>query len=273
MVSIRIINNADRLVPFYDMRLVEGGLLNEADVANAVLLNEAAVKALGMTNPVGKWIGGLMGLETVTIKGVLKDAYINPPTMPAIAMAFTGVKERYSPQNLIKFQEGRWKELEQQVSRLVEEEYPNVRYELINTEEYYDNYLEAEHLLVKLLGAVSLVCILISAFGIFSLVTLSCEQRRKEIAIRKVNGARIGDILRMFAREYLCLLAVASLLAFPIGYSLMKQWLQNYVKQTSISLWIYVAILAGVAVVIALCIGWRVWQAARQNPAEVVKSE
>ena len=120
---------------------------------------------------------------------------------------------------------------------------------------------------------VAVVCVLIAAFGIFSLVTLSCEQRRKEIAVRKVNGATIKDILLMFVKEYILLLLIASIVAFPIGYVLMKRWLENYIEQTTINVWIYLTIFACIAIVIFACIGWRVWHAARQNPAEVIKSE
>lgn len=126
---------------------------------------------------------------------------------------------------------------------------------------------------MKLLLFVSIVCILITLFGIFSLVTLSCERRRKEIAVRKVNGATVKDILTMFIKEYMSLLIFASIIAFPMGYILMKRWLENYVEQTVISSWIYMTIFIGIAIIIALCIGWRVWQAAKQNPAEVIKSE
>ena len=120
---------------------------------------------------------------------------------------------------------------------------------------------------------VTTVCIIIAAFGIFSLITLSCEQRRKEIAIRKVNGATIRNILIMFVKEYMLLLTIAAVIAFPVGYVLMKLWLENYVERTVISAWIYFAIFGGIMIVIFACIGWRVWQAARQNPAEVIKSE
>ena len=110
-------------------------------------------------------------------------------------------------------------------------------------------------------------------FGIFSLVTLSCEQRRKEIAIRKVNGANVRVILNLFFKEYLILLSVASILAFPLGYVLMRRWLEEYVKQTPIEGWLYAVIFIGMGLVIFLSIIWRVWKAARQNPAEVIKSE
>ena len=105
------------------------------------------------------------------------------------------------------------------------------------------------------------------------MITLSCERRRKEVAIRKVNGARVGDILGLFAREYLLLLAAAAVIAFPVGYVLMKRWLESYVEQTPLSWWLYAVIFLGMALLVALCIGWRVWRAANENPAEVVKRE
>ena len=124
-----------------------------------------------------------------------------------------------------------------------------------------------------MLTILSVVCILLSVFGIYSQIMLTCEQRRKEIAIRKVNGARVNDILAMFAKEYLVILLVASVVAFPLAYSIMKHWIESYTLQTSISWWLFVGIFIGIGCIIALCIGWRVWKAANENPADVVKSE
>ena len=126
---------------------------------------------------------------------------------------------------------------------------------------------------MKLLTIASIVCGIIAVFGIFSLVNLSCEQRRKEIAIRKVNGATISDIISIFLREYLILLALAATVAFAVGYIVMRHWLEEYVIQTVISWWIYIVILVAVITIIFISIGWRIWQAARQNPAEIIKSE
>ena len=140
-------------------------------------------------------------------------------------------------------------------------------------EETYDSYLKSEQTLLKLLSCVAVVCILIAVFGVFSLVTLACEQRRKEIAIRKVNGATLGNILSIFIKEYLILLLCASFLAFPVSYMIMKAWLENYVEQISIGVSMYVTIFTGIGIIITACIGLRVWKAARENPAEVVKTE
>ena len=136
-----------------------------------------------------------------------------------------------------------------------------------------EDALVSERALMKLLSVASVVCVIIAIFGIFSLVSLSCEQRRKEIAIRKVNGASIWKILKLFFKEYLLLLFIASFIAFPLGYAIMKHWLEGYVKQTSINAWIYTGIFVAMLLIIFLSIIWRVWKAARQNPAEVIKSE
>ena len=269
--------NCEKTVPFYNLKLLEGEMVKPTET-NSIMINESAVKALGMSDPIGKKL--YQKDRTWTIVGIIKDFHITAPTEPVQpytlvsgdilkGMGFSLGKG----QILIKFHDGKWKELKNRIDSIFSREYPEVRYRLYNTEEEYAGYLKSEDALIKLLSFVAMVCVLIAAFGIFSLVTLSCEQRRKEIAIRKVNGATIRDILIMFVKEYMLLLVIAGVIAFPVGYVLMKRWLENYVEQTTINAWIYLVIAGGIAIIIFAYIGWRVWQAARQNPAEVIKSE
>jgi ABC-type antimicrobial peptide transport system permease subunit len=103
------------------------------------------------------------------------------------------------------------------------------------------------------------------------MVSLTCEERRKEIAIRKIHGATIKDILDIFFKEYLTLLIVGALIAFPVGYIIMKSWLEGYVVQTEIHAWIYVAILLGLILTVIICVGKKVYRTSRENPAEAVK--
>jgi ABC-type antimicrobial peptide transport system permease subunit len=134
-------------------------------------------------------------------------------------------------------------------------------------------HFKSERALLTLLSVMTLACILIAVFGVYSLTSLTCQQRKKEIAIRKINGAEIVDIMNIFFKEYLILLALAALVAFPAGYVIMKRWMESYVKQTSMDAWLYVLIFLMVFVVIVFSIVSMVWKAANQNPAEVVKSE
>lgn len=269
--------NCEGIIPFYNMKLLEGEMMKPTET-DKLLLNESAVKALGMRNPVGKKL--YQKSRTWTIAGVVKDFHITAPT--EAVQPYTLVLNDYlkdvgfyfgKGQILIKYHEGKWKELKEKIDHLISQEYPEVKYRISNMEEEYAKFLKSEDALIKLLSFVAVVCVLIAAFGIFSLITLSCERRRKEIAVRKVNGATIRDILIMFVKEYTLLLVIASIIAFPIGYVLMKRWIENYVEQTTISVWIYCTILIGIIIIISLCIGWRVWQAARQNPAETIKNE
>jgi len=269
--------NCEKIVSFYNLQLLEGEMVKPTET-NKIMINESAVKALGMSEPIGKKL--YLDNRAWTITGIIKDFHITAPTEPI--QPYTLITEDIlknsgfsigKGQILIKFHDGKWKELKNRIDSIFTYEYPEVRYKLYNTEEEYTGYLKSEDALIKLLSFIAIVCMLIAAFGIFSLVTLSCEQRRKEIAVRKVNGAAIKDILLMFVKEYMLLLIIASVIAFPVGYVLMKRWLENYVEQTVISAWIYFAIFGGIMIVIFACIGWRVWQAARQNPAEVIKSE
>ena len=275
-MMIRVMFEGRAFADFYGLKLKEGRMVRD-DEQNGVVLNESAARRLRLDNPIGQHIT-LSGRD-MEIVGVLKDFHSTAPTVPVYSLALIGKSGfgmrselMHTTKFLIKFKDDHWDDLQERVRQMAAEQ-EITEYTLNNTEDLSADYLKSERLLLRLLGIASAVCVLVVGFGVFSLVTLSCEQRRKEIAIRKVNGARVGDILRLFAREYLLLLAVAAVVAFPVGYVLMKRWLESYVEQTTISLWVYLVIFAGMAAVVALCIGWRVWRAANENPAEVVKRE
>ena len=270
--SIEVFPESETFIRFYGIRLVAGEMLKLGEKGQ-VLVNETAAKVLGMHDPIGKKIR-LGDGSPVTIVGMIKDFHISPPTVPVNPMIFVGEGQFYNVTVTgvaVKYQEGKWEELERNVNLLMEKEYPEVDYHFISMSDAYDEYLESEYLLMKLLVFVSVICILVSAFGIFSLVTLTCRQRRKEIAVRKVNGATVRDILLIFAKEYFILLTLAALLAFAAGYAVMKRWLEQYVEQTEISIWVFILIYVAAAAVVSVSIASRVWQAARQNPAEVIK--
>ena len=263
----------DTLAAFYGVRLASGRFTRAQGGDKEVMLNESAVRLMEITDPVGMTVT-YYGGEKATVVGVVRDFHITAPTIPVQPTLYVRQFNWTSGGDiLLKYHEGAWPELRHRVDSLFAKDYPEVNYQLVNVMDEYNAYLKAETLLLRLLAFVSTVCILVSAFGIFSMITLSCERRRKEVAIRKVNGARVGDILSLFAREYLLLLAATAVVAFPVGYVLMKRWLESYVEQTPLSWWLYAVIFLGMALLVALCISWRVWRAANENPAEVVKRE
>lgn len=259
-------------IDFYSLNVIEGTVDEHDDTK--ILINETARKLLNWHDPIGK----KMGHGDLTVVGVIQDMYYASPLYPVQpAIYHIGEDKLRKNDDLtgihFKFLEGRWDTCREAIKKIIKEDNPNNQVMIYNVEEIYNKYTESDVLLIKLLSIFTAVCILIAVFGIFSLITLSCEQRRKEIAIRKVNGASVWIILRLFAKEYLWLLLLAAPVAFSISYYIMKLWLENYMIQTQINFWNYAVVLIGLLLIILLSIGGRVWKAARQNPAEVIKSE
>ena len=259
-------------ITFYDFRLVAGEMLTNEDPKSMVLINESAVKAFGWRDPVGKHFGPD---NEYTVKGVVKNVYNLGPTVPAEPVCYLNHSMAWHPACfvLFKYQEGVWQSCKEKIEALLEKEHNNIRYALTNDDEEFNKFLKSERALIKLLSFVSAICVLICVFGFVSLVSLTCEERRKSIAIRKINGATVRDILAMFAKEYTLLLFVGSAIAFTACFLIMQRWLEQYVKQTDIPVWIYVSILCIMALVIVLCVGWQVYKTSIENPAEVIKSE
>ena len=260
---------SDALVDFYGLTLLEGRWLHEGE-KESMLVNETFVRRMGWKNPLEKEIWG------IKIVGVVKDFQNVSPTIKAECYQLRHEtifnKTHYDRQSiLVHHKPGQKKALMTKIEAFFKEkELFYAPYQWRDLMEDYEYMLESEKNLQTLLSITTGVCILIALFGVWSMIMLTCEQRRKEIAVRKVFGATTKDILDMFFVEYMTLQGVAALVAFPIGYSCMRPWTENYVIQASIPWWIYASIFMTVALLVALCIGWRVWKTATAHPADEI---
>lgn len=265
---------------FYNMQLLAGEWISDKSNLSEVNITATTARTMGWTpeEAIGKHIYyNEEKVQPMTIVGVVKDCTYRAPTNDLPNAIFVNTnKEQWAWGRcfvLFKYLPGTWDECRRRIEEMQLSELPDRKLFLDSEEERYNKYLKSEDALSGLLSFSSLVCILISVFGIYSLVTLTCELRRKEIAVRKVNGATMGNILGIFFKEYALLLIISSLIAFPVGYIIMKHWIETYNRQASIGVLPFILIFTGIVIVITFSIGWRVWQAARQNPAEVIKSE
>ena len=254
---------------------------------NELVITEKVRKGLGLDQAVGKTVYTKRDYGTTrnreerwnkfTIIAVIKDLYFSP-TDDTDAYIFLSRKskldEGYTGTDylVISYIPSERKDFERRVSEVMKTEFPEMKYELEFSEDEFEKLLRSENNLSILLSIITAVCILVAVFGVYSIVTLACAQRRKEIALRKIHGATLADILGIFVKEYGLIVAAASAVAFPIGYIIMKQWVAQYVKQAPIAWWIYVVIFLAIVLLIALSVGSRVWRTARENPAEVIKS-
>ena len=267
----------NRFFDFFGVEIIEGRSFNN-DYTYEFLLNETAMKE------VGKFEG-----QSTDFFGVMRDFYLFPTERAKATKIHypTGNRDGWLGAIAYNYEEGWRKQTEDAVRQWIYDELSSTgqldripanrvsEFDITFTymEDVFEENFKSERALLTLLSIMTLACILIAIFGVYSLTSLTCQQRRKEIAIRKVYGAEVVDILNIFFAEYLILLALAAIVAFPAGYLIMKRWLENYVKQTTMDAWIYVAIFLAVFAVIVVSIFWMVWKAASRNPAEVVKSE
>jgi len=136
-----------------------------------------------------------------------------------------------------------------------------------------DKFNLPEKTLFQIFGVLALASLLVVSFGIFSLVTLTIEQRKKEIGIRKINGAEVSDILLLFIKNYLLLVIAGNVLSLPIAYLLINRWMDSYVYRTHLSWWLFAVVFIITALAVIISVFEKVRKSANQNPAEVVKSE
>lgn len=172
---------------------------------------------------------------------------------------------------LVRYEHGMKKELKKELSEILDE--MDCTYDISFTEDQFFKGLEKDRHLKNLILIMGIVCILISIFGVWSMISLACQERRREIAVRKVHGAKIKDILSIFTKEYGLVVVSSMVLAFIAGYLIMHQWMQRFPRQATISWWIYAGIFAATIVVIGLTVIHKVIKTASENPAEVIKSE
>jgi putative ABC transport system permease protein len=125
----------------------------------------------------------------------------------------------------------------------------------------------------KLIGACCIISVFLSMIGLFAVSFHTTRRRIKEIGIRKVNGAKISEILALLNKDFVIWVAVATIIALPVGWFFMNKWLESFVYKTSLSWWIFA--LAGLLAlgIALLTVSWQSWRAAARNPVEALRYE
>jgi putative ABC transport system permease protein len=151
--------------------------------------------------------------------------------------------------------------------------FPETSFSYLDVREtYYKNYAE-EQRLSKIIGIFALLAVSLSLLGLFGLITFYSERRNKEIGIRKINGARISEILLMLNKDFIKWIAIAYLIACPFAWYAVYKWLESFSYKTNINWVVFVlagALVAGIAMV---TVSWQSWRAATRNPVEALRYE
>ncbi|OPZ28779.1 MAG: Macrolide export ATP-binding/permease protein MacB [Bacteroidetes bacterium ADurb.BinA174] len=259
---------------FFDIQLLQGRVMDENETG-VCIINETAKKLIGKDNPLGEKLN-----DYWTIVGIIPDLHVQSPLLPIQPTIYRTLKDGGGA-NIIgstiayKYAKDFREKTEQAIEEIArkKDNMPYNRGNFTNMEEVYSEYTKSERWLFILLGIMTAIAILIAVFGIYSMITLACNQRRKEIAIRKVNGAKIKEILALFFRQYLAVTVAACVVAFPGGVYVMQRWLEQYTRRVSMEWWLFAGVFVLVTAIVFTSIVFRVWKAANENPAEVIKSE
>jgi putative ABC transport system permease protein len=264
----------------YQMKLESGRFFSKDHPADtmAVVVNQAAERVLGVKNLVGKNIvtpGRTQATaQSYEVVGVVKDfnyESLHQAVQPlAIFLLREGSAGRYasvrtaSPdyQRTIAFLKGTWKKYA-----------GNETFDYNFLDQNLAHLYVAEQRTSKLVTIFSVLAIFVACLGLLGLVAFVTEQRTKEIGIRKVVGASVPTIMIMLSREFAKWVLIANVIAWPLAYYLMNNWLQNFAYRTDMSWWIYA--LAGIItfLISLLTVGFHTYRAATRNPVEALRYE
>ncbi|HKL66477.1 MAG TPA: ABC transporter permease [Bacteroidales bacterium] len=239
---------------------------------NNVLVNETFLASAGWEEGIGKIISR-NGTEYRVI-GIVED-FFTSSLHNKIQPLFISLKNEWGEYNivLLKLEHKPDENLKFRIEKIFTEEDPGNPLNYNMLEDSLGEQYKAEKNLNLIFFILSLLAILISALGLFGLATFSTQVRKKEIGIRKVNGAMIKDIVRRFSSELLLWIFIAFVIAAPVSYIIMKGWLTNFEYKAGISAWIVIgggllAMLVGL-----LSIGFATLKEAGRNPAETLRFE
>lgn len=242
----------------------------------AIILNEAAVKKLNYTDPINAKLLFNLGENNnsaLSVIGVVKDFNIQTlkeEIRPTAMILLRGESGNYLSvklssndiQTTIKYLTDKWREFGQ----LKPMEYSFF-------DENFDDMYRAEIQTEKVFSIFALLAILIACLGLFGLAAFTAEQRTKEIGIRKVLGATISNIVSMLSKEFLILVVVANLIAWPAAYFIMNKWLEDFVYRIEIGISVF--LLAGLVVLIIalITVSFQAIKAATANPVKSIRYE
>lgn len=267
----------DSFIPALDMKFVEGrNFQNGVPNHDQVIINEEAVKRLGFANA-AEAIGSRITFrtrwesESSAIIGVIRNFYQRSPKEEHLPMMFYYSENagyfsfRLKSQNI--------HETITAVKQTWEKIYPGSLFDYFFLDEKYDQQYKADAQFGQVMAAFSGLIIFIACLGLFGLSSYTIVQRTREIGIRKVLGASITQIVQLLSVDLMKIVTIAALLALPIAYFVMEEWLSGYAVRICLNLWIFLLPVIAILIVALSTVSFQTIKTALSNPTEALKQE
>ncbi len=247
-----------------------------ASDSSGLIINEAAVKYMGLKNPVGQTIewGDEFpeGTRKFTVLGVIKNMVMNSPFEPVKQTVFV-LSSDVSWISIKVHPNVAMANALPKIESIFKREIPAVPFSYRFVTDDYANKFAAEQRVGKLATFFAVLAIIISCLGLFGLASFVAEQRTKEIGIRKVLGASVANLWQMLSKDFVGLVLVSCLIAIPLASYLMSQWLEKYEYRSEISWWIFGLGGTGALLLTLLTVSFQAIKAALANPVKSLRSE
>ncbi|SNY94920.1 ABC transporter permease [Flagellimonas pacifica] len=242
-----------------------------------ILINETAVKYMGLENPVGTIIRDSNKEDpgpSMKIIGVVEDMIAQSP-YESVKQAWY-VYDRHNNSSFYNLRLNPDQSVSQNlaiIERVFKENFPAIPFQYDFVDEEYGKKFAAEERIGTLSGIFTALAILISCLGLFGLTSFVAEQRTKEIGVRKVLGASVFNVWNMLSKDFLKLVIVSCFIAVPISYYVMNGWLQEYPYRVILKWWIFALAMIGAVLVTVLTVSFQAIRAARANPVKSLRTE
>jgi putative ABC transport system permease protein len=245
--------------------------------SSGMVINESAAKYMGLKDPVGEavsWKFQDQPVKYYKILGVVKDMIMESPYAPTYPTVFmikghvgtTQINVKINP-NISASQA--LPKIEAVFKKII----PSAPFEYKFADQEYASKFAAEESIGKLSAVFAILAVFISCLGLFGLASFVAEQRVKEIGVRKILGASVINLWGMLSKDFLLLVIISQLIASPIAYYFMHNWLQRYQYRTDISWWIFAVTATGAMAITLVTISFQAIKAALVNPVNSLRSE
>jgi ABC-type antimicrobial peptide transport system permease subunit len=263
-------------IKLYHIKLTAGTNIIRSDTTSQVLINETYAHILGFQNPqkaIGKYIAWNNPVLIVGVVADFNQRSLHESIKPLVIANGTDRAQTINillqPQN----PEGTaWKSTISQIEKVWKEMFPDYDFTYSFFDQDIAKYYDEENISSLLMWATGLA-VFISCLGLLGLVIYTTTQRTKEIGVRKVLGASVSQIVTMISKDFLLLIVIAFVIAAPLAWFGMHQWLQNFAYRTDISWWVFALGIAVMIVIALLTLGFQTIKAAVANPVKSLRSE
>ncbi|MFC6861450.1 ABC transporter permease [Zunongwangia atlantica] len=243
----------------------------------AVLINESAARFMNMQDPVGQTLAsGKIGVDYTEYKiiGVVEDVIAQSPYSPIKQAVYAF--DKYQSASYWNLRLNQNQSVQQNLATIEEvykNHFPDSPFSFDFVDQEYAKKFAEEERIASLAKIFTLLAMLISCLGLFGLASFVAEQRTKEIGVRKVLGASVANLWLLLSKDFVSLVVVALLIASPIAFYLMHQWIQKFAYRADISLWIFIVAAVGALSLTLLTISFQAIKAAITNPVKSLRTE